>query len=358
MFQVLFLDLTMEIKSAARRLLQLRAWILSLIGFFLAGIIQPTLNSESLEEIKARAHELSTLRWGLFVCWSFSTFSDREWTPGIEVVSFFNPSGLDTDQWARTAKAAQMGYILFLTKHHDGFCLWDTKTSSRKVTQSPLRRDVLKELRNSCDQYGIKLALYFSEGDWTFPGAVDGKGGNGGGKNPAIKTAQLRELLTNYGPIEFIWFDHAVGDGGVNHLQTAKLVKSLQPGCFVGFNHGGAAGDLRLGEMGYPSPLNDPSGAGYGSQDAGAYQGYYAAEFTLPILGPVHGKDRWFYTDPANDNQALPADKVLELYNRAVRCGNIFSLDVGPDRTGHLRSIDVRTLQDVGRKIKRVPSPQ
>ncbi len=348
----------MEIKSAGGRRLQLWVWILSLTVFFVAGGMLPILNAESSEEMKNRAKELSALRWGLFICWSFSTFSDREWTPGIKEVSFFNPSGLDTDQWARTAKEAQMEYILFLTKHHDGFCLWDTKTSARKVTQSPLRRDVLKELRKSCDKYGIQLALYFSEGDWTFPGAVDGGGGMGGGKNAAIKTAQLRELMTNYGPIEFIWFDHAVGDGGLNHLQTAKLVKSLQPGCFVGFNHGEPAGDMRLGEMGRPSPLNDPSGAGYGSNDAGAYHGYYAAEFTLPMLGTVQGKDRWFYTNPANDNQALPAEKILGLYNGAVRCGNIFSLDVGPDRTGHLRSIDVRTLQDVGRKIRQGTSPQ
>ena len=77
-----------------------------------------------------------------------------------------------------------MGYILFLTKHHDGFCLWDTKTTDRKVTKAPLGRDVLAELRKSCDKHGIKLALYFSEGDWTWPGAVDGKGGKGGGRTP------------------------------------------------------------------------------------------------------------------------------------------------------------------------------
>ena len=62
-----------------------------------------------------------------------------------------------------------MGYILFLTKHHDGFCLWDTKTTDRKVTKAPLGRDVLAGLRKSCDKYGIKLALYFSEGEWAWP---------------------------------------------------------------------------------------------------------------------------------------------------------------------------------------------
>jgi len=62
------------------------------------------------------------LRYGMFICWSFSTFSDQEWTKGVKDVSFFNPSGMDTDQWARVAKESGMTYILFLTKHHDGHC--------------------------------------------------------------------------------------------------------------------------------------------------------------------------------------------------------------------------------------------
>ena len=112
-----------------------------------------------------------------------------------------------------------MGYILFLTKHHDGFCLWDTKTTDRKVTKSPLGKDVLAEVRKSCDRHGLKLALYFSEGDWTWPGAIDGAHLQGG-SNPAMKKAQLRELLTQYGPVEYVWFDHAAGDGGLSHQDT------------------------------------------------------------------------------------------------------------------------------------------
>ena len=106
----------------------------------------------------------------MFICWSFSTFSGKEWTPGVTNLALFNPTGCDTEQWVKTAKEAGMGYILFLTKHHDGFCLWDTKTTDRKVTKSPLGRDVLAELRRSCEKHGIKLALYFSEGDWTWAG--------------------------------------------------------------------------------------------------------------------------------------------------------------------------------------------
>jgi len=306
-------------------------------------------------DMNQRTKQLKDLKWGMFVCWSFSTFSGKEWTPGVKDVAFFKAAGCDTDQWAQTAQEAGMGYILFLTKHHDGFCLWDTKTTDRKVTKSPLGRDVLAELRKSCDKHGIKLALYFSEGDWNWPGAVDGAGGKGG-SNPEMKKAQLRELLTQYGPIEYIWFDHAVGDGGLSHKETVALCKQFQRECFVGFNHGAAAGDIRLGEMGGPSPLEDPKGAGFGATDSKGYQGYRLAEFTYPILPPHEGGAMWFYSLPRHDKLCLPAKKLHQDYLGAVKYGNIFSLDVGPDYNGRLRKIDVETLRAVGEMIRNPPA--
>ncbi len=193
----------------------------------------------------------------MFICWSFSTFSGKEWTPGVTNVSLFKATGCDTEQWVKTAKEAQMGYILFLTKHHDGFCLWDTKTTDRKVTKSPLGHDVLRELRAACDKHGIKLALYFSEGEWDWPNQPGGKRYQAnGGYNPEMKKAQLRELLTDYGPVEYIWFDHAVGDGGVSHEETVNFCKALQPDCFIGFNHGAPAGWkwTSAGRQPWPAP--------------------------------------------------------------------------------------------------------
>ena len=303
-------------------------------------------------DMTERADELKSLHFGMFICWSFSTFSGKEWTPGVTDVSFFQATGCDTDQWAQTAKDAGMGYILFLTKHHDGFCLWDTNTTDRKVTKSPLGRDVLAELRKSCDKHGIKLALYFSEGDWTWPGAIDGKGGNGGGSNPEMKKAQLKELLTQYGPIEYIWFDHAVGDGGLSHQETISWCKSFQPGCFVGFNHGDQQGaDIRLGEMGGPGPLEDHATAGPYLKDPPS-KSYRLAEFTYPILPPHQGGAMWFYSLPIHDGLCHAPQKLYGDYLGAVKFGNIFSLDVGPDYAGRLRQIDVETLRKVGQMIR------
>ena len=289
-------------------------------------------------DMAKRVKELQDLKWGMFICWSFSTFSGKEWTPGITDVAFFKPTGCDTAQWARTAKEAGMGYILFLTKHHDGFCLWDTATTERKVTKGPLAKDVLAAVRKSCDKYGIKLALYFSEGDWNWPGAIDGKGGKGG-SNPEMKKAQLKELCTQYGPIEFFWMDHAVGDGGLSHAETVAWVKKFQPGCFVGFNSG-EAGDLRAGEMGRPGSVKPPCLIG---------------EFTYPIQPRCPKGAMWFYSVPENENVCEPAERLYKDYAGAVKYGNIFSLDAGPDYAGKLRKIDVETLQKVGEMIRNPP---
>ena len=301
----------------------------------------------------ARAREVAGMKWGMFICWSFSTFSEREWTPTLDKdASYFKATGCDTDQWCRTANDAGMGYILFLTKHHDGFCLWDTATTDKKVTNSPLGVDVLAKLKDSCDRHGLKLALYFSEGDWNWPGAADGKG-QGGGSHPEMKKAQLKELLTRYGPIEYIWFDHAVGDGGLSHAETDMWVTQFQPNCLPGYNHGTAAGRIRLGELGHPSPLGDPSGAGFNRGHMKDYQGYIAAEFTYPILPRHKGPGAmWFYSVPALDDSCLPAAQLYRDVIGAEKCGNIFSIDVGPDYAGRLREIDVATLTQVGRMLR------
>jgi alpha-L-fucosidase len=221
------------------------------------------------------------------------------------------------------------------------------------VTISPLGRDVLAELKKSCDKHGIKLALYFSEGEWASPDFPDGrKRRNGGGYDPRLKKAQLRELLTQYGPIEYIWFDYAVGDGGLNHRDTIAFVKSLQPGCFVGFNNGDQDGcDIRLGEMGRPGPLDDHKAAGP-HMDKPAAKTYRLAEFTYPILPAHEGGAVWFYSLPKHDGLCHTAEKIYADYLGAVQYGNIFSLDVGPDYAGKLREIDVQTLRKVGQYIR------
>lgn len=315
-------------------------FILALILSGFIGVALPVRAAEPGDKTK-RAEELKHLKWGMFVCWSFSTFSGKEHTPGVKDVAFFRAIECDTDQWARTAKEAGMGYILFLTKHHDGFCLWDTKTTDRKVTKAPLGRDVLAQLRKSGDRHGIKLALYFSEGEWDWPNKPDGtRYGKNGGYNPEMKKAQLKELCTQYGPIEFFWMDHAEGDGGLSHKETVEWVKSFQPDCFVGFNHGEFAGELRAGELKRPGKVGPPCLLG---------------EFTYPILPSHEGGAIWFYSLPIHDHLCHSAPRIFRDYLAALKHGNLFSLNVGPDYSGKLRAIDVETLRKVGQLIRQNP---
>ncbi|MEN8230454.1 MAG: alpha-L-fucosidase [Bacteroidota bacterium] len=328
--------------------------LIAIIGLFKPAFpVSGQGRAEKLDD-RVRAEQVKEMRFGMFICWSFSTFYGHEWTPTLDKdASYFTAKGCDTDQWCQVAKDAGMNYILFLSKHHDGFCLWNSETTDKKVTNSPLGIDVLAQLRESCDKYGIKLALYFSEGDWNWPGAVDGKGGNAGkGMNPEMKRAQLQELCTKYGPIEFFWMDHAVGDGGLSHQETVEWVHRFQPNCFVGFNHGEAAGRLSLREMGSPGEIGDANTSKYNKEAEENYMGYLVAEFTYPILPKHEGGAMWFYSLPKHDDLCKPAGDIYKDYLGAVKYGNIFSLDVGPDYEGRIRKIDVKTLRKVGKYIQ------
>jgi len=319
-----------------------------------------------------RAQQIKDMRFGMFICWSFSTFSGYEWTRGVKDAGFFRATGCDTDQWCQVAKDAGMNYILFLTKHHDGFCLWDTDTTEWKVTNAPLGIDVLAKLRASCDQYGIKLALYFSEGDWTWiegdipqDGLIPGSDNYGDpiwtqGANAEKKLAQLEELCTQYGPIEFFWMDHAQGLGGVNHAETTAWIHRFPPNCFVGYNHGEASGRLVLRERGKPGKVGDATASRYNKDAEASYTGYLVAEFTYPILPAHEGGAQWFYSLPKHDDLCHPPEKIYEDYLGAVQYGNIFSINAGPDYEGKIRDIDAKTLKQVGDWIRaghELPAP-
>jgi alpha-L-fucosidase len=330
------------------------ATILIAVFLCLQGNFAKAQNNFSIKiEDETRAQQIKDMQWGMFICWSFSTFYGKEWTPTLDKdATYFKATGCDTDQWCKTAKDAGMGYILFLSKHHDGFCLWDTETTDKKVTNSQLEIDVLAKLRKSCDKYGIKLALYFSEGDWNWQGAVDGAGfWSGDSNNPEMKKAQLKELVTKYGPIEFFWMDHAAGTGGLSHKETTEFIHQFQPNCFVGYNHGEASGRLSLRERGKPGKVGDASATKYNKEAEASYTGYLAAEFTYPILPPHEGGADWFYSLPKHDNLCHPVEKLYNDYVGAVKYGNIFSIDIGPNYEGKIRDIDVKTLTEVGKMI-------
>ena len=296
-----------------------------------------------------RAQQIADLKYGMFICWSTSSFSGKEWTKDGYGPDFFEATGCNTDQWCRVAKESGMKYILFLAKHHDGLCLWDTKTTEKKVTNSPLGIDVLAQLRESCDKYGLKLSLYFSEADWSWEK----------GKNRVLKKEQLKELLSNYGNFEHVWFDAAAGDGGLNHEKTVKWIHSFQPNTFVGFNHGPIAGRLRVGESRQMGPLTARSEKHIhpfllkGIEN----NNWKVAEINYPIFNgrsPAYsGFGNWFYTKEADKGICISAEFIYRDYLECIKHKGILDLCVAPMRNGNLRPIDIGTLHQVGRYIRK-----
>lgn len=314
-----------------------------------------------------RIQNMLDAKWGLFLHFSLGTFSNQEWTKGVTDPAFFNPAKINTDQWCQVAKDVGMGYIILVAKHHDGFCLWDTKTTEFKSTNSPLKKDVIAELRKSCDKYGLKLCLYYSEADWTWPGF----------KNAAMKKAQLTELMSQYGEISLIWLDVAQWDGGLDHRETEALIRKYQPNCFIGVNHGRPVGSLQSREMGAPVPmvkaqttllsdkvvdslvalngkfvmdLNWVEASKIEKQLYDHYPNYLLAESAI-CINQKDGKWYWFYNTETADN-AIPAKQIYDIYKQALANKVLFSLALGPDRNGELRPVDVQRLREAGELIK------
>jgi alpha-L-fucosidase len=218
----------------------------------------------------AEAREwFSDAKFGLFIHWGpFSIPGDGEWVMNnrnitvknyTRLMDFFNPTGFDASAWVQMAKDAGMQYITLITRHHDGFSMWDTQYSDFNIMHSPYKKDIVKMMADECHRQGIKLFLYYSLLDWRRDDYSWGTGRTGKGTGRTIHGKwedyiafmknQLTELLTHYGEIGGIWFDgywdQTAPEGAADrspridwHLnEIYALIHRLQPQCLVGNNH-------------------------------------------------------------------------------------------------------------------------
>jgi alpha-L-fucosidase len=187
------------------------------------------------------------MRFGMFIHWGPVSLKGTEigWSRGKEVpkdeydqlYTRFNPTRFDADEWARIAKAAGMKYLVITSKHHDGFCLWDSKLTDYDIMSTPFGRDVLKELSEACKRREIVFSTYYSICDWRCPDyPTDSPGGRARKGNPdmdryiAYMKGHLRELVEGYGPLGILWFDGEWEEPWTHRhgLDLCAYVRSLQ----------------------------------------------------------------------------------------------------------------------------------
>jgi alpha-L-fucosidase len=189
-------------------------------------------------------------RFGMFIHWGPVSLKGTEigWSRGNQVpieeydnlYKQFNPTEFNADEWVAVAKAAGMRYMVLTTKHHDGFCLWDTKQTDYNIMNTLFKRDVVKELAEACKKGGIAFGTYYSTCDWHHPAFPLGSpGGNSRKPNPGLKAydaylqAQVTELVKNYGPLFTMWFDVPQSYDGTYGIPMVNMLRKLQPDLMI-----------------------------------------------------------------------------------------------------------------------------
>lgn len=294
-----------------------------------------------------RLHELQQqfvdLRFGMFIHFNIPTFANADWPDPDAPVTLFNPTKLDCSQWARAARSAHMTYGCLTTKHHSGFCIWDTKTTDYNVMNSPLHRDVVREYAEAFRRAGLKVCLYYSILDTHHrirPGFITRA-------DVEMIKAQLTELLTHYGEITALIIDgwdapwSRISYDDVPFEEIYTLVKSLQPNCLL----------MDLNSAKYPSEALFYTDIK--SYEQGAGQHVSTSTNRLPALSCLPLNSAWFWktdfpTSPVKDPKMLVNEDIVP-YNKIY---DNFILNVAPNRDGLIDDNALAALAEIGRLWK------
>lgn len=316
--------------------------------------------------------EMMKRGYGMFMHFGVNTFGEKEWSDGTIPAEKYNPTHLDCDQWVRVAKEAGFRYVLLVTKHHDGFCLWDSKYTDYDVASSPVKTDVVREVSNACKKYGLQFAIYYSLWDRHEP-FYRNKNFN---KYIDYMSKQLTELLTNYGPICELWLDGG-WDKKVDEWKLPKiysLVKKLQPHCAVGVNHTIV---LKEGERKFALPDSMIVDNKYAFQ-------YFPSDFRLWDPKIAHKQDKKQYLHNGKSyylpfehticiskawnwfqkKESLPVRDLGELQELFYWCtdnDNTLVVNVPPDQTGRIREHEANAMIELGKRLgikKDAPLPK
>jgi alpha-L-fucosidase len=277
-------------------------------------------------------------KFGMFIHWGlYSQLGRQEWVMSLEdipveqyekLAKTFKPKPVPARDWAKLAKQAGMKYMVMTTKHHEGFCNFDSKLTDYCATKQGPGRDLVKEFVEAARAEGLRPGFYYSLMDWHHPDGMKAK------DDPAARRrfvdyihGQIRELMTNYGKIDILWYDVAVplGPDGWESEKMNQMVLQLQPEIIVN-NRNWLAGDFSTPE-----------------QTIAATKGDWESCMTL--------NDSWGYT-AADDNWKPPQRIVRNLVQCAQDGGN-YLLNIGPEADGSIPKQSVQILSAVGKWMQK-----
>ncbi|MEX1114135.1 MAG: alpha-L-fucosidase [Akkermansiaceae bacterium] len=328
-----------------------------------AGLKQ--LSTESPEAIAKRLQWWSEARFGMFIHWGLYSQDGCFWKgkDGLSehmmlklripiseyatLADVFNPVKFDADEWVRVAKEAGMKYLVLTAKHHDGFAMFESPCNDYNIVKAtPFKRDPVRELAAACRKQGIKFGVYYSLGrDWHDPDVPtdfkpDGVRRSNTWDFPNEEKKdfakyherklkpQIRELLTQYGPIDLMWFDTPEKNTAAQSKELLDLIHQLQPNCIVNSRLGHRLGDYTVEEQTIPADGNP-----------------------LPWESCMTLNKHWGFHQ--TDNDWKPASELIRnLIDIASKGGN-FLLNVGPTGEGIIPSPSVDRLKEIGEWLKR-----
>ena len=311
---------------------------LFLLLFCLVGITG--MKGQTFTSKEERLEWWKDARFGMFIHWGPVSLKGTEisWSrggSGIPVEEYdalykqFNPVNFNADDWVRIAKAAGMKYIIFTSKHHDGFCMWDTKYTDYNIMNSPFHRDVMKELAEACKKQGMALGFYHSTCDWhnsdfplTSPGGTVRRTTSNIDRYTEYLKNQSVEIIKNYGPLLVMWYDVPQVIDSIRGQGVINYIRKIQPDILVN-NRIGAKGDFDTPE-----------------QRIGSFQNNRPWETCMTI-------GHQFAWKPNDEVKSLE-QCLHSLIRSAGGDGNLL-LNVGPKPDGTIEPMQAERLQEMGK---------
>lgn len=332
--------------------------------------------NQVVEERTKRTQWYNDARFGMFIHWGLYAIPARgEWVRSVEeipredyepLIHEFSTENYDPRTWAKLAREAGMKYAVLTAKHHDGFCLFDTQLTDFKSTNAPCHRDLVREFLDAFRAEGIRVGLYYSVIDWRHPDFP-----HYGDRNHPMRNrpeysnenrnfdryleymfGQIRELLTNYGKLDLMWFDFSY-DNMKNETwkadQLIEMVRSLQPHLIIDNRLEGSGEDSGSiltsnptpwsGDFASPEQMIPP--AGIRDEDGNP----------VPWESCITLNNHWGYA--AHDHHYKSAKMVIRMLVECVSKGGNLLLNVGPNAKGEIPEESVRILREVGAWMKK-----